>query len=221
MFIVLFEQIDFHQNSILSCYLQGLDNWVTRPDGDGSIIRTLEEGADNSLGAIKHEGRTAINSGPGQFFSTGCLLHEKLYEVSARVKILDENGDPYSCDKSVGFDDPLTCPLLSIWYASDENLWNNFWFDIPNEDDSEWISGEYNDYKAFFQVDDELIEAVEASIMFRGLPIGAQIIIDAVSMSPYMHEPDFVPEDYTEETQPDFFFESSSLQVNPLIESAW
>ena len=181
----------------------------------------MEEGVDNSLRAIKHEGRTAINSGPGQFFPTECLVHEKFYEVSASIKILDENGDPYSCDKSVGFNDPLTCPLLSIWYASDDNLKNNFWFDIPNEDDTEWISGEFNDYKAFFQVDDELIEAVEASIMFRGLPKGAQIVISSVSMSPYMHLPDFVPEGYTEKTQPDFFFESSSLQVNSLTESIW
>ena len=209
----MFVLFDFLQNG-------ELDGWVTRPENDGSLT-ILEVGADGTSSSIRHVGRGKLNSGPGQFIQPECFVQNQFYEIQANIMIFDESGQPYKCDKNADWNDPKFCPLFSIWYSTDETFWDSYWYDVPNKDTNEWVEGQFNSYQAIFQMTDDLVNAIEASFVFRGLPKGVQIVLDSVSLTPYMHEPSFDPPE--EELSPafDFFMSSSTLEVNPYLQQSW
>ena len=190
---------------------------VPADDGDLSVHGV---GADGSASSIKHSNRVSINSGPGQPIDMECLVPDQFYEIRAKIMLLDEVGDDISCDKSAGWNDPSFCPLFSIWGKHGETDWDNFWFDAPNEDTSAWVAGSFNDYHAIFQVTDEVMTAIEAFFMFRGLAAGVQVIVDSVSLSPYNHQPEYTPDGWGL-YEYDFFASSSTLEVNPFYKSTW
>jgi len=195
------------------------DGWTTIPEGDGDLA-IHNTGADGTATSIKHVSRTTINSGPGQSIETGCFVRDQFYEIEAKIMLLDASGNATSCDKSAGWNDPLFCPLFSIWGNHGETGWDNFWFDVPNNDTSTWVAGSFNVYHAVFQVTDELMTATEASFVFRGLPVGVQVIVDSVYLTPYNHEPGYMPDGWGL-YEFDFFASSSTFEVNPYSQSTW
>jgi len=68
---------------------------------------------------------------------------------------------------------------------------------------------------------EELLQAIEASFMFRGSLKSTQVIVDLISFSPYMHDLDFVPEDNGKNPCFEFDFSSSQFQIGPYNISTW
>ena len=196
------------------------DGWVTRPALEGTLsIHNV--GADGSSSSILHSDRDSLNKGPGQFLDTNCFVAGEYYEINAKIMILDEDGNFTTCDKTAGWNDEDFCPLFSIWGRDEkEHGWGDFWLDVPNNDTSDWVEGEFNTYTAIFKLNDEIMTAIEASFMFRGLRIGAQILVDSVSFTPYNHVPDYVPPGWGEEAY-DFFVSSSTFDVSPYSQPTW
>merc|ERR1712127_269541 len=114
---------------------------------------------------IKHTKRKGINRGPGQFIDTNCFVAGQLYEIDAKVMILDEKDQPISCNKTVDWGDSDFCPLFSIWITDKDG--DDYWMDVPNIISSDWNSSDFNEYHGFFKMNGALLEATEASFVFR------------------------------------------------------
>ena len=73
----------------------------------------------------------------------------QLYEIDAKVMILDEKDQPISCNKTVDWGDSDFCPLFSIWITDKDG--DDYWMDVPNII-SNWNSSDFNEYHGFFKM---------------------------------------------------------------------
>ena len=170
----------------------GIAPWFTvGEDGVGSIL-SYDKGADGSLTSIRHTNGVNINSGPGQYIDLGCFNEGEIYELKAKILIMNEDGNLTTCESGASWNDPDFCPLFS--FAAQTETGRVHWIDVPNnlmfgESNITWASGEFNEYHSYFKANEELANAKELYFLFRGSPVGVDIIVDSVSLSPYQHCP--------------------------------
>lgn len=167
--------------------------WFALGDEGGSVMK-YDKGADGSSSSVTHKDRSSINSGPGQYIDPGCFVEGAIYELKAKILLMDDYGNFTTCAAGADWNDDTFCPLFSFAYRNKDEY--THWFDVPNDllfgnSSMTWVAGEFNEYHSFFQVDAKIASAVEMYFLFRGPPGGIQIIVDSVSLSPYQHIPNY------------------------------
>ena len=160
--------------------------WESKGTG-GGMVMMHNEGPINQTKSFKHINRATFNSGPGQVLDLPCLKPGKLYEVKAKIKLMDHNGFPFKCRGNYVNDD-FTCPLFTIGVKQPTGVFKfvSKWNDIR---EVPWYADHFNEFHAIFQVDPVIHEGVNAHWYFRGPRADITIALDDVSIKLYEHQP--------------------------------
>jgi len=141
----------------------------------------IDPSVDQSHRSFKASGRNGTNAGPGQAIDTDCLQEGKQYQLTAQIKITNENDGDFTCDKYTEWLDPNYCPLFTLIVMTPDgeaklNLGNDMITVL------EWIEGEWNPYFTLFSVDERLASASTAYLVIRGPRAGINIYFDDVAI---------------------------------------
>ena len=139
--------------------------------------------------AYQQINRRSPSHGPEQEISADCLELGKMYEIDARVKLVEgPQMRPYDCDKTVQGNDPRMCPIASLRLnVMGLNLVEN----MVNDYAESWKPSFFNWYHAIFTVNPDIADSESAFFYIRGPKKGVSIIFDDVSVSEYNgHEED-------------------------------
>jgi len=106
-----------------------LDLW----EGKRCTIISIDDGYLPGSKSIKATNRNDVAAGPAQQFSQeqlNCLVEGDSMTVSLRLRLEDENGNPFACNGST-WNVPSTCPMVSFWVepSSSPVPWSNHWND--------------------------------------------------------------------------------------------
>jgi len=154
-----------------------LVNWKVN---GGGYISIREGGYGGSNHSFIHTHRTSINYGPLQQLSVACL--HKIgdeFTFDAEIKLLDEDGNFFACDKSAEWKSDLTCPLLSFESTHPSGLKRNHY---SNNYGGDWQSDSWNQYRATVTVTKEMTESNKISFYLQGPRAGISIIFDHVTL---------------------------------------
>jgi len=182
---ILFDEVTFNQHKIPDCSSLvtnegaengGIASWNVFFSGN---LKIAEGGANGSEHAFVHDGRTSYTSGPKQNIDAECLVEGAEYSFKAKVKLEDENGKPFFCNKEAEWKSGFHCIILSIKVsgASETKILN-----LANENPSLWRETEFNDFYAVFTATKELLAGIDMFFMLRGPRAGVSIIFDEVSI---------------------------------------
>ena len=151
---------------------------------EGGSIEINNNGPKDSTKSFIHADRPNKNSGPGQEnIDVSCFKLFKRYEIKAKIKLVDENGFPYACNKipsSSACD--TSCPLFKFVHLSNSEEKS---LPIPNSITDPWIAEEFNEYHAIFEVTQTFLDSVAPGFFFKGPRAGVSIIFDDVSLTKY------------------------------------
>ena len=152
---------------------------------EGGAIMMHNVGPDNTTKAFKHVDRPDSNSGPGQDnIDLDCFEVEKKYELKAKIKLVDENGFPYACNKTTDASSECDthCPIFNFVHLSNggEQI-----LPLPNDIVTPWKAEEFNEYHSIFEVSETFLTSISAGFVLKGPRTGISIIFDDVSMTEY------------------------------------
>ena len=109
--------------------------WQAWPIEDNSTIALHHQGPTLNELAFKHIGRINANSGPGQYFDKNCFVAGMVFEIIAKIKLIDVNGFSYACTGNK-LTDLKCCPVLTIVIVlpTGEHRYLDKWNDIKHHD---------------------------------------------------------------------------------------
>jgi len=147
--------------------------WDTYYGGEITI------GTFNNSRAFKSTGRKTYTSGPKQAINTDCLVEGMRYEFKAKIKLEEENGDPFYCSMDAEWKSDFYCVILSIKMkdASGGKILN-----LANESTDYWDELAFNDFRAVFTATKELVFGDNMFFILRGPKVGVSIIFTEVSI---------------------------------------
>ena len=154
-------------------------------NGAGGYIDIYDDG-HNSTKSYGHFDRQSPGGGPSHQLDLGCLVKGQQYKFTAKIKLFDQiNGDaPFACKKNVPWGDPALCPIFAIDVINKDGQGENAG-NFNNLDPSSWDANGFNDYVAYFTVDDVLATAKEAHVIIKGLRTGIAMLFDDVVIESY------------------------------------
>ena len=144
-------------------------------------------GPGDATKSFKAIDREASSSGPGQSFDPSCLELNKIYEVRAKIRLLDENGFPFQCTTLSMYKDG-TCPAFTL--IADTPTGYDKVITGRNDMKQVWRANEYNEFHFFFSVNEDIKNAVEPYWYFRGPKVGVTMLLDDVSIMKYENQLD-------------------------------
>lgn len=145
----------------------------------GGVIDIVEGGALGSDHAFQSHMRTLVSHGPMQYLPVECLDEGRVYDLYLHLKLLDENDQPFACDKGANWNTPLTCPLVSLNVHANGKTTRGH---ASNEYGAPWKADEFNQYHAEITITTEMAEADEVALFVQGPRSGVKILYDNVSM---------------------------------------
>jgi len=150
--------------------------------GDNGNITVIGGGNSGSRYALKASGRLAISDGPMSQISHMCMYEGLVYEFSAYLKLYDQNDQPFSCNKTLPYGDPLACPVLAI----EMNTPTEFVMMHPeNTVEDAWVADGWNEFRTIFVVSNDLANAEISHFKFKGSAPGVSILIDDMKTELY------------------------------------
>ena len=161
----------------------GDEGWLHNEGG----LDLHDEGVDG-LGdnALKSDSRTGTWNGVAQFLDTRCLVEGEVYEFQAQLKMEGADGTDPGCDVWTN----TGCPAVYLRYetAGGNAHYVNV-FDGPTVN-GDWATGEWNEVRGLLTVTPDMAENAESALIYvNGASVGINIIVDNVSMTPYVEEP--------------------------------
>lgn len=118
--------------------------------------------------------------GPKHVLKTNCFTPGMQYVLNAKMKLLDENGDHFACDKNHTWIDDVSCPILTFELTSMSGA--KSWKYFGNMDMEPWEALFWNDFTVPFIVNEEIMNAVEAFFFIERPRAGITIILDQVTI---------------------------------------
>jgi len=107
-----------------------------------------------------------------------CLVEGRMWDITAYMKLLDEDMNPFVCDKAAAIGEPLACPSLVV----EINQRHGFHQLTPiNQEEGDWITDDWNKFSATVTVTHELADAETVFFKFKGPAPGISIVLDGVS----------------------------------------
>ena len=147
----------------------------------GGYISIVEEGYGGSNHSFINTHRDANYFGPAQHLPMSCLSIEgNRFVFQAQLKLLDENGNPFACDKSAAWNTPKTCPLLSFEATMHDGTFKRTHY--GNFDASGWNADGWNEYRTNVRVTKDMTEAETVFFYIQGPAPGIQIVFDRVAL---------------------------------------
>lgn len=154
-----------------------LQGWKVNGPGGISIREGGSQGSANSF-VMTH--RTEIRSGPRQDLPTFCLSRlDDTYTFNADMKLLDEDGNEFACDKSAMWNTALTCPLLTFELNHPDGTKR---IHKGNEYGGTWMANEWNQFRSTLTVTQDIVEANGLFFYFQGPAPGVSVVFDNVSL---------------------------------------
>jgi len=157
-----------------------MENWSIEDDGELLIISG--DGANGSNSSLLTSGRLATNDGPMSQISHMCMYEGLVYEFTAYLKLLDEDLQPFQCNKTATYGTALACPTLGIEMHTPTGYVMMHPQNIIND---EWVADEWNMYNTIFIVSNDLANAEYSHFKFKGAAPGVSILIDDMSTNLY------------------------------------
>ena len=118
--------------------------------------------------------------GPKHALKTQCFVEGGRYAFDAKMKLLDENGNPFVCDKTHHWIDESSCPILSFQVETQEG---KLWYYYGNQNTSPWEAQIWNPFNTFFTITKEIAEATNAYFYVERPRSGITLIIDEIVIS--------------------------------------
>ena len=118
--------------------------------------------------------------GPKHPLKTQCFVEGARYAFDAKIKLLDENGAPFACDKSHTWVDEKSCPILTF-QVQDSN--GKSWSYYGNEVSDEWNADIWNPFNTFFEITPQMANSIDSYFYIERPRAGITIIIDQVVIS--------------------------------------
>ena len=157
----------------------GNDEWNTY---SGGHVGVYEEGF-NSTTSIQHFDRTSSQSSLVHYLNPECLIEGQHYVFRAQFKLLDEDGNPYECDKSNFLANPEPCIIASLYVELPHGIAP---LHIPNKSPTPWKATEWNVYRSDFMINFDFAEADLAELKIRGPKAGITVLMDNASIQTYV-----------------------------------
>jgi len=155
-----------------------LASWTSNTGGNITTHDTSSEGNGSQLYALKVTGRTNFQDGPKHAINTNCFVAGSVLEIRAFIKLVNSTDQsPYFCDAFAGRFSQ--CPILTLETQSSGQ--SSFKY-ASNEENAEWVAAGYNEYKAYFHLDETIALSTSGSFYFERPPPDIDIIIDDVSV---------------------------------------
>merc|ERR1712127_1012328 len=161
-----------------------MDNWSVAEFGE---LAVRNEGANGSASSLMRTNRLKPNDGPMSKISSMCMYEGLMFELTAHLQLLDEDGIPFLCDKGAAYGTPLACPVLAIEM---QTITEYVMIHPENIIEADWVADAWNKYKAVFVVNNDLANAELAYFKFKGPAPGISILVD--DMTTTLYEPDTV-----------------------------
>jgi len=92
-----------------------MENWSIEDDGELLIISG--DGANGSNSSLLTSGRLATNDGPMSQISHMCMYEGLVYEFTAYLKLLDEDLQPFQCNKTATYGTALRAYLMRNYFC--------------------------------------------------------------------------------------------------------
>ena len=154
--------------------MENLVGWTATNNGNLTLYADGVNGSNSSLLTV---GRLATNDGPRSEISNMCLFEGVVYEFSAYLKLLDEDDNPFLCDRNAEYGLPNACPRLAI----EMNTPDKFIMIHPeNEIEDSWVADGWNEFRTKFVISNEFANAEQAYFKFKGPFGGISILLDDV-----------------------------------------
>jgi len=151
--------------------------WKPRMGGKISIH---PGGADLTQYSFEHNGRNSFIMGPMHELATGCFIGGMRYIFDAKIMLLDENRQPFKCDKNEKWVDREACPLLTFEIETEED---KKWHYFRNEDTSDWVGETWNRFHVLFDATEDFTNSVDGRLYIERPKAGLSIMFDEVTLS--------------------------------------
>lgn len=154
--------------------------WSSRLGGQ---INIRSEGADATAYSFEHSGRTSFIMGPKAVLNNKCFAWGFKYTFDAKIKLLDEDGNPWACDKTHTWIDDESCPILTFQLTNGVGANSSSWEYYGNEDLRPWVADDWNSFHTNFIATKDIADAMEAYLYLERPRAGITIVFDEVVLS--------------------------------------
>jgi len=150
--------------------------------GGGTTV--LTSGAFSGSKALKTTKRTSWNDGPAVYLDNRCFNEGDKYEVTAKIKIVDSNGNGSSCDPKLKSGN-MKCPVAHI-KALKDGATHSWAFHVGTVQESAASNG-WMDFSGFFTVDSTMSEADQFVLFVVGLRENYNFYLDNFQVTKLTH----------------------------------
>ena len=141
--------------------------------------------ADHTF-ALKTTSRTSPHNGPKHPLSVDCFVEDRVFEVKALIKMVDESSaEPYGCNPKGGINS--TCPILTVETFYEEG--DPKYLYSSNIALYEWKAEKFNQFHAYFKITENMTAANTANVYFEKPPAGIDLIIDDIEVKEFQPVP--------------------------------
>ena len=117
-----------------------------------------------------------------QHIPLSCLKTEgDTYIFTAKMKLLDSDGNPFACDKVAGWGTPKKCPQVTIQVEHPTLGLKRYQYYDLNTDP--WKADEWNNFKSVVTVNDIMKQGEEVFFYIQGPAPGVSIVFDDVELT--------------------------------------
>ena len=146
--------------------------------GRSAEITVTEDGSDGYALVAFNRGNSW--SGLIQQLDTNCMVEGNSYQISAKIKMVNEStGAPHGCTKGTNWGDEA-CPVIGFYgrVPDADDVYRNVYNTITDA----WVADSYNDYSAVFTIPPELTN-IQASMYIERPPAGIALHVDDLTVT--------------------------------------
>jgi len=126
---------------------------------------------------LQYSSRNSKSDGPKQYLDISCLDEEVSYNFSAKIKLSNVDGTPFSCENSEKSRTDTFCADVTFeLILSSEKKRIRF----VNEDSGSWSENGFNDFRFSFKVTEEMKAAQAVYFTIAGSNEDTMILFDDV-----------------------------------------
>ena len=117
-----------------------------------------------------------------QHLPLSCLSTEgDEYIFTAKMKLLDSEGNPFACDKVAGWGTALKCPQVTI--QVDHPTLGVKRYQSYDQNTDPWKADEWNNFESVVTVNDVMMQGEDVFFYVQGPASGVSIVFDDVALT--------------------------------------
>lgn len=128
-------------------------SWMIKGTGGYGTIEIVSPGAEGSQYAFHHTGKRDRNfNGMWQYLDQRCMPIGSKWKVSGYFQLFDDNGNPFTCDKTKRWGD-LVCPQILIQSTTLGTPYSGTG-PLLNGAAGNWVPDAFNYFEAYWTMDE-------------------------------------------------------------------